>query len=91
MFQLRLYIIKQTPRSGKIIRKLKKTLDDKSNDQYSLEIISVLDNPERADQDMILATPTLIRVSPEPKKRIIGDFSSSEKLLTHLEMRQKDM
>ena len=56
--------------------------------RYELEIIDVLEHPEKAEQDKILATPTLIKQLPPPLRRVIGDLSDSEKVLLGLELRQ---
>ena len=56
--------------------------------RYELEIIDVLAHPEKAEQDKILATPTLIKQLPPPLRRVIGDLSDSEKVLLGLELRQ---
>jgi circadian clock protein KaiB len=55
--------------------------------QYQLEIIDVLEHPQRAEDDKILATPTLIKQLPPPLRRVIGDLSDKEKVLLGLEVR----
>ena len=54
--------------------------------QYELEIIDVLENPQRAEEEKILATPTLIKQLPLPLRRVIGDLSDKEKVLLGLEV-----
>jgi circadian clock protein KaiB len=54
--------------------------------QYRIEIIDLLEHPEQAQPDQILAIPTLVRRLPEPIKRIIGDLSNSERVLVGLEV-----
>jgi pyruvate dehydrogenase E2 component (dihydrolipoamide acetyltransferase) len=57
-------------------------------DFSDVEIIDVLEHPEMAEQDKILATPTLIKQLPPPLRRVIGDLSDSDKVLLGLELRQ---
>ena len=52
-----------------------------------MQIIDVLENPQMAEDDRILATPTLIKQLPLPLRRIIGDLSDKEKVLLGLEVR----
>ena len=55
--------------------------------QYALEIIDVLENPQLAEDEKILATPTLIKQLPPPLRRVIGDLSDTDKVLLGLEVR----
>jgi circadian clock protein KaiB len=55
--------------------------------QYELEIIDVLEHPQRAEDEKILATPTLIKQLPPPLRRVIGDLSDKSKVLLGLEVR----
>lgn len=83
-FKLYLYMSGQTPPSVAGAYNLRVLLDKELKGQYSLEVINVLDNPQRAEEDNILATPTLVKASPPPEKRVIGDLSDEEKVLTAL-------
>lgn len=83
-FELYLYMSGQTPPSVAGAYNLRVLLDKELKGQYSLEVINVLDNPQRAEEDNILATPTLVKASPPPEKRVIGDLSDEEKVLTAL-------
>jgi circadian clock protein KaiB len=56
-------------------------------DQYSIEIIDLLKNPQLAEGDQILAVPTLVKKVPEPVRKIIGDLSNEEKVLVGLDIR----
>jgi circadian clock protein KaiB len=55
--------------------------------RYELEIVDVLENPQRAEDERILATPTLIKQLPPPLRRVIGDLSDKDKVLLGLEVR----
>ena len=83
---LKLYVTGQTTNSVKAIQNLKKILSEDLKDMYELKIIDVLQNPQLAEDEKILATPTLSRVLPPPVKRIIGDLSDKEKVLLGLDI-----
>lgn len=86
MHRLKLYIAGSTLKSENIIKNLKQLLEEEFNDQYSLEIIDLIESPELAEQDKILATPTLLKIEPLPAKRIIGDFSNKKMVLFGLDL-----
>ena len=88
-FRLFLYIVGQASRSEKIIKNLNQILESKFNKNYFLEIINIIDNPELAEHDKVLATPTLIKTHPPPVKRIIGDFNNKELVLSALDLIKK--
>ena len=83
---LKLYVTGQTPNSQKAIKNLKKVLAMELKGAYSLEVIDVLKNPQLAEEDKILATPTLTKVLPPPVRKIIGDLSSIDKVLLGLDL-----
>ncbi len=85
-YRLKLYITGQTPRSRGAIRNLKQLIDDLIPDSCELDIIDVLENPQMAEDDKILATPTLVKERPLPQRRIVGDLSDTEKVIMGLEI-----
>lgn len=87
-YQLKLYITGKTTRSEQAVSNLKNLCKSKFNDEYELLIIDVLDNPELAEQDQVLATPTLIKILPLPVRRIIGDFTDTQKVLLGLDIKE---
>ena len=87
-FLLKLYVAGSSPRAALAIENLKRICESDLSGRYHLEIIDVLEHPELAEQDKILATPTLIKQLPPPLRRVIGDLSDSEKVLLGLELRQ---
>jgi circadian clock protein KaiB len=68
----------------KAIENLNQILKFKLADRYSLEIIDILDNPKMAEEDDILATPSVIKLDPPPRRRIIGSLDDEEKVLVAL-------
>ncbi|MDH4128402.1 MAG: circadian clock protein KaiB [Spirochaetota bacterium] len=83
---LKLYITGQTPRSARAIENLKNIVENELKDEYEMKIIDILENPQLAEDEKILATPTLIKELPPPLRRIIGDLSDSEKVLLGLDI-----
>jgi circadian clock protein KaiB len=81
-----LYVTGKTPRAQNAIANLRRICDEQLPGVYELEIIDVLEHPEMAETDKILATPTLIKQLPPPLRRVIGDLSDKEKVLLGLEV-----
>ena len=88
-YQLRLYVAGQTPKSALAFTNLKQICEDHLQGRYELEIIDLLENPQLARGDQILAIPTLVRRLPEPIKKIIGDLSNTERVLVGLDLRER--
>ena len=86
-FQLKLYITGASARADTAIANLRRICEDELRGEYELEIIDVLEHPEAAEDDRILATPTLIKNLPPPLRRVIGDLSDKDKVLLGLEVR----
>lgn len=84
MVEFKLYVVQSSPRTAMIVDQLIEILKDEFNDQYILEVLDVFENTEMTELDGILATPTLIKKSPEPCRRVIGDFRDKEKVFTGL-------
>jgi circadian clock protein KaiB len=87
MYTFLLYITGRRQKTLALIETLKGFLTERFKDQYSLEIIDVLEDPRRADDDMILATPTLVKSAPPPIRKIIGDLRNSPELFVLLNSR----
>ena len=85
-WNLRLYIAGQTPKSITALTNLKKICQEHLANEYSIEIIDLVRNPELARADQIFAIPTLVRNLPTPIKKIIGDLSNTEKVLLGLDL-----
>jgi len=78
---LKLYVTGQTPRAERAIANLRRLCEHEFAGRYEIEVIDVLEHPELAEQERILATPTLVRFLPPPLRRVIGDLSDSDKVL----------
>jgi len=87
-WELRLYVAGQTPKSVKAFHNLKTICEEHLAGQYHIEVIDLLEDPQLAEGDQILAIPTLVRKLPEPVKKIIGDLSNTERVLVGLDIRE---
>jgi len=85
-WNMRLYIAGQTPKSLRALANLKQICEEHLAGKYHIEIIDLLENPQLASTDQILAVPTLIRKLPEPVRKIIGDLSNAERVLVGLDL-----
>jgi len=86
-YELRLYVAGKTTKSVTALQNLKKYCEEHLKDQYVIEVIDLLVQPQLAEGDQIFAIPTLVRKVPEPIRKIIGDLSNEEKVLVGLNIR----
>lgn len=86
-FELRLYVAGQTPKSMRAIENLRRVCEEHMAGRYSIELIDLLENPQLAQGDQIIAVPTLVRKLPQPIRKIIGDLSDTERVLVGLQLR----
>lgn len=87
MYDLRLYVAGQSPRSVRAVENLRQVCDTHLAGRYRVEVIDLLVNPALARGDEIVAVPTLVRKLPEPIRRIIGDLSDTDRVLVGLQVR----
>jgi len=85
-YLLRLYITGRTPRSERAITNLQRICEEELRGQYEMVVIDVLERPQLAEDEKILATPMLIKQLPPPLRRIIGDLSDTEKVILGLDL-----
>ena len=86
-YLLTLYVTGTSPRTQTAIDNLNRICSEELDGRYELQIVDVLEHPQRAEDERILATPTLIKELPPPLRRVIGDLSDKEKVLLGLEVR----
>ena len=89
-YRLMLYVMGQTQRSQTAISNLQRICQNELQNQYEMVVIDVLEQPHLAEDQKILATPTLIKELPPPIRRIIGDLSDTERVLLGLDLRTHD-
>lgn len=87
IWELRLYVAGQTPKSLAAFDNLNKICEEHLGRKYHIEVVDLLRNPTLAQGDQILAIPTLVRKLPTPIKKIIGDLSQKERVLVGLDIR----
>jgi len=87
ILELRLYVAGQTPKSLIALRNLKKICDEHLQGRYRLHVIDLVKTPQLAQDDQILAIPTLVRNLPQPIRKIIGDLSDTQRVLVGLNLR----
>src|SRR5512143_62782 len=89
-WELRLYVAGQTPKSVAAFANLKRICEEHMPGQYHIEIIDLLENPQLAAGDQIVAIPTLVRKLPPPLRKLIGSLSNTESVLVELDIQQAD-
>lgn len=85
-YVLKLYVTGNTPRSQRAIANLRRICEEELDESYQMVVIDVLERPQLAEDEKILATPTLIKQLPPPLRRIIGDLSDVDKVLLGLDI-----
>ena len=88
-WRLRLYIAGKTPRAVAAFENLRRICEEHLAGRYEIEVIDLLENPQLAKGDQIIALPTLVRRLPVPMRKIIGDLSNTEKVLVGLDIRER--
>jgi circadian clock protein KaiB len=87
LWELRLYVAGQTPKSIAAFNNLKRLCEEHLPGRYKIEVVDLVQNPKLAKDDQIVAIPTLVRKLPDPIRRIIGDLSNTERTLVGLQLR----
>jgi circadian clock protein KaiB len=90
LWQLRLYVMDETPKSVLAHANLKKTCEAHLKGRYHITVIDLLKQPQLAKGDQILAIPTVVRRLPKPVRTTIGSLSDTERMLVGLDLRPAD-
>ena len=85
-YQLRLYVTGNTPHSRQAVANLKRICKEELQGSYEMVVVDVLERPQLAEHEKILATPTLIKHLPPPLRRVIGDLSDTQRVLLGLDL-----
>ncbi|NES20799.1 MAG: hypothetical protein F6K41_18165 [Symploca sp. SIO3E6] len=80
-YVLRLFISGHSETTEEILKNLHQLLENSLRHPYTLKIVDIFKHPEQAEENQISATPTLLRVWPQPARRIVGDFNNFDKIL----------
>jgi circadian clock protein KaiB len=84
-WDLCVYVTGSSPRGLQAIENLRRFCEEHLAGRHQIEVVDVLKNPRRAAADQILAAPTVVRRLPAPIRKLVGDLSDSDRLLTGLE------
>jgi circadian clock protein KaiB len=85
-YVLRLYVTGSTPRSARAIENMRRICEEHLAGRYDLEVIDIYQRPEAAREFQLIAAPTLVKLLPEPLRRIVGDLSDRDKVLHGLDL-----
>jgi circadian clock protein KaiB len=85
-YVLRLYVTGTTPQSARAIANIKKFCEVHLKGRYELDVVDLYQQPQLAQGEQIIAAPTLVKKSPLPQRRIIGDMSKTERVLAGLDL-----
>lgn len=88
-WDLKIYILGETPTALKAIDNLRKICDEHLKGRYSIEVVDLQKNPQLAEEEKIIAVPTVVRKLPPPLRKLIGDLSEVEKVLVGLDIRPR--
>lgn len=86
---LRLYVAGQTRRSAEAFANLTRICEEHLAGRYQIQVVNLLENPQLARGDQILAIPTLVRKLPVPVRKILGDLSNTERVLIGLDLLER--
>jgi circadian clock protein KaiB len=87
-YVLRLYVTGQTPRSLQSVENLQRLCEKHLPGRFSLEVIDIYQQPALAAEGQIIAAPTLIKAMPLPLRRLVGDFSDSNRVVLGLDLKE---
>ena len=87
LWQLRLYVMGQTPKSLTAFENLKQFCENYLKGRYRITVIDLVKQPQLASGDQILAIPTVVRRLPKPVRTIIGTLSDTARVLVGLDLR----
>jgi circadian clock protein KaiB len=87
LWELRLYVAGRSPKSMAAFANLKKICEEHLAGKYVIEVIDLVEQPQLAAGDQIVAIPTLVRKLPQPLRKIVGDLSDTERTLVGLQLR----
>jgi circadian clock protein KaiB len=90
IYVLRLYLSGLTPRSTEALAALRTVCEQYLQGRYQLEVIDLFQYPDRAENDEVVATPTLVKALPPPLRRLVGDLSNTERLLVGLQLQKRE-
>jgi circadian clock protein KaiB len=88
VWNLRLYVTGQSPKCQRAVESVRHACEQHLAGRYQLEIIDLLEDPQLAASDQILAVPTVVRRLPPPIRKLVGDLSDSDRFLVGLQVQE---
>ena len=85
-YRLRLFVTGATPRSSRAIQNIRAICEDKLQGRYDLEVVDIYQHPEHVKAEQIVVTPTLVKQTPLPTRKLIGDLSDTARVLIGLDI-----
>lgn len=89
VWDLRLYVAGQTRKSLAALANLRQLCEKHLPGKYRIEVIDLIEQPQLAQKDQVLAIPTLVRNLPEPIRKVIGDLSNTQRVLVALDLHRE--
>lgn len=89
-YVLRLFVSGSTLKSALAIENIKRICERHLKNRYELEVIDIYQQPDLAREEQIVAVPTLIKRTPPPLRRLIGDLSNLKKVLFGLDLGMRE-
>jgi circadian clock protein KaiB len=89
MFKFRLYVADDTPNSARALVNLRAICRAHLAARHEIEVVSVFRDPQRALEEEIRMTPTLLILAPAPVRRIVGNLSQTERVLEVLDLERE--
>lgn len=86
LYRLRLYVTGRSHLSQRAIGNLRRMCEENLQGEYEMEVVDILDEPQAAEVNRILATPVVIKDTPPPRRRVLGDLSDWESVMSGLDM-----
>ena len=84
---LELYVAGMTPTAVNALRNLREICQLAGvESRCRIEVVDILESPQRAEDEKILATPTVVKRTPAPESRMVGDLSNSQQVLSFLNL-----
>jgi circadian clock protein KaiB len=90
VFSFRLYVTGQTEVTQVAQANLRRLCESRLAGRYELEVVDTIEQADRAEADRVLATPTVLRLAPEPQRRVVGDLSDPSRAATALGLPDPD-
>jgi circadian clock protein KaiB len=89
-FSFQIYVVGGTARARRAVGNLRGLCEIHAGDDFEIEVIDVLTRPDRAEEERILATPTVIKLAPLPRRRVVGDLSEADLAAIALDLADPD-